>query len=500
MQGCYHRKCYQSYTHKQHIERLQRKRKSEDSLKNTSNQPVKSTRSAQQKTTLRKCIICQKDKINKTSGSRYEPLSDLQMLKASNTLKNAATIRYGQRILLEISGKDLVAIEVKYHRSCYQSYTPPKTLERIRLKDNQSRHLSGCDGAFESLSEYVQQKIVNDFDIVSMSSLKEKYIELLAQNSIVNENYLAEKLKNRLIKKFGNALEFWHPSFRVKSEIMHSKELPTGKIIEEHVAESKSDPDLSSDENDETKGAVIAERQSIADIYHTAKLIRSLLLDVEDTLPWPPLPEDIIDSNINLPDPVYNLIAWILTEDNGNDPITSARISVPMKVHMKVQSIAQDLLYCVSNGRVATPKHIALPLNVKSLTGSSQMVTLLNKLGHGISYSKLRELETSMAARQVQRQENGCILPSNINQGIFSIFPFDNNDLLEETLSGHGTTHCTNGIVIQRLQIGCRAYQEQGSDKKKTKKHSFEGAQVQVLHYSSGRRLNPEAINLSEVV
>ena len=40
------------------------------------------------------------------------------------------------------------------------------------------------------------------------------------------------------------------------------------------------------------------------------------------------------------------------------------------------------------------------------------------------------------------------ILPSNINQGIFSIFAFDNNDLLEETLSEHGNTHCTNGIVI----------------------------------------------------
>ena len=74
-----------------------------------------------------------------------------------------------------------------------------------------------------------------------------------------------------------------------------------------------------------------------------------------------------------------------------------------------------------------------------------------------------------MAARQAQRQENGCILPSNISQGIFSIFAFDNNDLLEETLSGHCTTHCTNSIVIQRQQIGCRAYQEQGSDKKRQK-------------------------------
>ena len=128
-----------------------------------------------------------------------------------------------------------------------------KDTGKNKTKDNQSRHLSGYDGAFESLSEYVQQKIVNDFDIVSMSSLREKYIKRLAQNGIVNENYSAEKLKNHLIKKFGNALEFWHLSFRVKSEIVYSRELPTGKIIEEHVAESESDPDLSSNENDEAK-------------------------------------------------------------------------------------------------------------------------------------------------------------------------------------------------------------------------------------------------------
>ena len=66
--------------------------------------------------------------------------------------------------------------------------------------------MSEYNGAFESLSEYVQQKIVDDFDIVSMSNLKEKYIECLAQNGIVNDNYSAEKLKNHLIKKFGNAL------------------------------------------------------------------------------------------------------------------------------------------------------------------------------------------------------------------------------------------------------------------------------------------------------
>ena len=31
---------------------------------------------------------------------------------------------------------------------------------------------------------------------------------------------------------------------------------------------------------------------------------------------------------------------------------------------------------------------------------------------------------------------------------------FDNNDINEETPSGKGTTHCTTGIVIQRMSEG----------------------------------------------
>ena len=61
----------------------------------------------------------------------------------------------------------------------------------------------------------------------------------------------------------------------------------------------------------------------------------------------------------------------------------------------------------------------------------------------------LEELETAMAEKQIQHKSSGCVVPSNIVHGVFSIFCYDNNDLQEETLSSKGTTHCTNGVVIQ---------------------------------------------------
>ena len=41
-------------------------------------------------------------------------------------------------------------------------------------------------------------------------------------------------------------------------------------------------------------------------------------------------------------------------------------------------------------------------------------------------------------------------IPRNVNVGLFTTIVWDNNDFNEETLTGKGTTHFTNGIVIQR--------------------------------------------------
>ena len=68
----------------------------------------------------------------------------------------------------------------------------------------------------------------------------------------------------------------------------------------------------------------------------------------------------------------------------------------------------------------------------------------------------------------------------------------DNNDLKEETLSGHGTTHCTNGIIIQRC-TSVAPRQPKQSDKNfgRKKKRSIQLLPAQELHYVVGSRSGP---------
>ena len=84
------------------------------------------------------------------------------------------------------------------------------------------------------------------------------------------------------------------------------------------------------------------------------------------------------------------------------------------------------------------------------LTRSTQLVSLLNGFGHGVSANQLLEIDTALAQHELDRSGE-VVLPANINKNVSAVFCFDNFDLCKETRTGANTTHCTNGIVIQRL-------------------------------------------------
>ena len=50
-----------------------------------------------------------------------------------------------------------------------------------------------------------------------------------------------------------------------------------------------------------------------------------------------------------------------------------------MREHRHVLSIAQDIIYYTTGGYVKTPKHVALPMAVRHLIGSTQLVTIPTK-------------------------------------------------------------------------------------------------------------------------
>ena len=48
----------------------------------------------------------------------------------------------------------------------------------------------------------------------------------------------------------------------------------------------------------------------------------------------------------------------------------------------RVFCLAQDLIHCASHGRATFSKHVNLAMSVRHVTGSKQLVSILNQIGH----------------------------------------------------------------------------------------------------------------------
>lgn len=121
--------------------------------------------------------------------------------------------------------------------------------------------------------------------------------------------------------------------------------------------------------------------------------------------------------------------------------------------------IAQDIVHSATHGRVKTPKHVALGMSVRHITGSKQLITLLNRMGHCSSYEEIEAVDTGLAREILASKEScGVVIPSNISPGAFVQAACDNNDVNEETLDGKNTTHATTLVLYQAGQFGLRPW------------------------------------------
>ena len=68
-----------------------------------------------------------------------------------------------------------------------------------------------------------------------------------------------------------------------------------------------------------------------------------------------------------------------------------------LSVHKCVLSIALDMMFGVSKGKILAPKHMGLGLSIHQATQSKGLVNLLNAAGHCVSYDMIRRMDTSIA-------------------------------------------------------------------------------------------------------
>ena len=90
----------------------------------------------------------------------------------------------------------------------------------------------------------------------------------------------------------------------------------------------------------------------------------------------------------------------------------SSKDKLSVKFLRFVNLCSQDISYATTNGQCEMPKHILLAMAVYHLTGSAQIVTMLDRFGHCQSYSRTLELETAMCNSVTVRSS---FLPANIS-------------------------------------------------------------------------------------
>ncbi|CAH1110603.1 unnamed protein product [Psylliodes chrysocephalus] len=120
------------------------------------------------------------------------------------------------------------------------------------------------------------------------------------------------------------------------------------------------------------------------------------------------------------------------------------------KCMRQVQSLCEDVVYCVYNEKYKTSKHIKLGMTLKSLTSSRKIVDIIHRYGHSIIYSGVEELETETTYFSLNKS---MLCPKAIKKkpNLSTVVAFDNFDRFVETSSGKDTMHDTVGIIYQNI-------------------------------------------------
>ena len=531
--GVYHRECYQRYTHRRAVDKAVLAREEEE-RRSTSFQELHGqeaqdadaevadgsatvrTRTSRRQSSpldIKKCLFCQLDDKKQKGAKRrlLEPLTRCATFTASNSIQHAAEVYDDERLLPHIRGKDLIALEACYHMSCYKMYCSSRALHYRAMKDVEKEN-STCrkahEKAFVGLVQFVEDTILCSRAAKSMvyttvSSVRDRYVSLLGENGYdTPAGYHSHLVKARLVDHFGSRLKFHRPARRNTSEIVFSAELPTGPMLELLTSMKEA-------EDDDVDPLIEHEsyRQDLADddscVYHCALKIRGDILSMKNTLPLSPTTQQLAESRNNIPPSLHNFLAWVFdgAPDSSSDDFSvsvSERVPVNSEVKLRhVQSLSQDIIHCATGGRIKCGKHVSLAVSMHHLTGSAAIVTILNRFGHCVSYSQLSEILTAMAEEVVNSNAlSRSYVPSNIHGGSFVSLAWDNNDINEETLSGTGTTHCTNGIAIQRsvAQTSPALPQDTGVRRQSTRRRSIEPPPVVIPDFPTSARIGPQPL------
>ena len=230
----------------------------------------------------------------------------------------------------------------------------------------------------------------------------------------------------------------------------------------------------------------------VTEVARMATKVRQSVKDhFSDQQEWPPNVSSLLAGSTEVPEVIDTFLHHLFS--GSDSPLTK-------RMTWLKRSVAQDLVFAITRGRFKPAKHILLPSAVKSLTGNVELIQLLNRLGQGIAYSQLEELNTSLCLQKLcMPEQTGFPLPDNILVCTDTILAFDNIDRLENTLSGGRTSHRINGIAVQHAVYGPHPEPITAPRVEKSKQRSLAHPDTPLPIYNVTQRTGPPPRKVIEI-
>jgi hypothetical protein len=473
----YHRKCRSLFTMKKDLDSI--KRKIPVPTDKHSDEPPQKRSTRDEKPSSRVfekiCIFCKKTKMQTNNISR-ENLIMATQLRVDETLRKCAT-KLNDSNILALTSRDMVAAEAHYHRSCYRKYTQAPATTSNCKHDNEVDHEQQLykkieDESYKELVTFFKTSIIPNKQVILISSLKDKLISIIKSKGIkeVKESTKTH-IKRNLLKYLGNCINIF--SDHEGKSIVVANSVTVLDLVKENQNLKKQ----------LNQWRTTSNYQNVIEIAAT-HLRAEIQKDAKET-PWPFYPHDADPELFVVPEYLKRFFLNLLT-DKGNKQYP------PQRVLRLIQSFSQDMIYAVTGGKQKTPKHVLLTYAVKTLTGNTEIIHSLNRLGHGISYSQLEENDTALClAKMAASQDEQAVIPTNIHKHVFTNLAWDNIDRLEETLTGKGTSHRVNGIAVQPKIYGPHLPDITPTTMKKTKQRTITASSTELPLYIAGERKGP---------
>ena len=266
-------------------------------------------------------IFCKR---NRYRNKRIEPLIKCVEDRAIRSIRFAAEANNDFAI---------IASEAKYHSSFYKIYTKPNS-NVGKATSSVSKYKEIEIKAFREVVAYCHE-LTTSTTVVPFSLLQKKMENVFIDNNL-SITVSTKKNLRRNLEKVADDIEYINVN---NCSYIYQKSLTIHSLMQKFIETKKELEDLKT----QNAKSNVNKRETI----QCGMRITNDIFKLENSIPWPPHPEDLDPNKIVIPESLKLLLKTVFDGKDKSETRQSSRL---------ILSIAQDIIYCTSSGKIRTPK------------------------------------------------------------------------------------------------------------------------------------------------